>query len=491
MLSQVPAAFVPNLGQWEHPARFVAHIAGASVFLEEGGFVLSVPKPAEDPVRGVAVRMRFEGAAPAEPLGEGRLAGVHNYFLGNDPSKWKTDVPLYGAVRYRGLWPGVEVRFYEKEGHLEYDLVLSPGAALASVEFAVEGAEGLRLDEDGALLIERAVGPLLSPRPLTFEVDEAGRRRESSARYEMRGPDRFGFVVREWGGECELVLDPGLLWSTFVGGASDDSAQALSVDASGVLTLTGYTYSADYPTSPGAWDTTNNGSDVFVTRLDPSQPASQQLLYSTFVGGTDADDARAISVDAMGVVTIAGRTYSADFPTTPGAWDATYNGGSQDSFVTRLDPSQPASQQLLYSTFVGGASQEQAYALCVDPSGIGTIAGYTKSPNFRRPRALGIRRSTASTTSSSRDSTCSRRVRPPMGPRPQVARGRSRSESPRFPRSETQPSPSPAGTRPRARRGSSRSAARGSRRPSRSSEPKSGSTSPRRRSSPCSSRATP
>ncbi|MCI0587209.1 MAG: hypothetical protein L0323_10255, partial [Planctomycetes bacterium] len=287
ILARVPAAFVPNLGHWEHPARFVARIGGAAVFLEEGGFALSAAEPCDGPAsRGAAVRMRFAGAGPCEIVGEEALAGTHTYFLGNDPASWKTGVPRYGAVRYRGAWPGVEVVCFEKEGHLEYDLVLSPGAALAAVEFTVEGAEGLRVEEEGTLVLDTAIGPLRQPRPKTFEVDGAGRRRELSARYEVRGRDRFGFVVPEWGGGSGLVLDPGILWSTFVGGSiGGQAANALFVDDSGVVTIAGFTNSTDYPTTPGAWDTTQNGLDVLVTRLDPSQPSSQQLLYSTFVGG--------------------------------------------------------------------------------------------------------------------------------------------------------------------------------------------------------------
>ncbi|MCI0587211.1 MAG: hypothetical protein L0323_10265 [Planctomycetes bacterium] len=394
-LARVPSAFLPNLGQWEHSARFVAQLGGVAVFLEEGGFALSAAEscdePAGAPSRGAAVRMRFAGARPCEVVGEEPLAGVHAYFLGNDPSRWRTGVPRFGAVRYRGAWPGVDVMCFAKEGHLEYDLVLSPGAALAGVELTVEGAEVLRVEEEGTLVLETAIGPLRQPRPKTFEVDGAGRRRELTARYEVRGRDRFGFVVPEWGGGSRLVLDPGLLWSTFVGGVSHEFAEALSVEASGVVTIAGYTLSADHPTTPGAWNTTHNSpgglfTDVFVSRLDPSQPSSQQLLYSTFVGGTDSDFATALSVDASGVVTIAGYTQSANYPTTPGAWDTTHNSSTlafvADVFVTRLDPSQPSSQQLLYSTFLGGASAEFPWALSVDASGVATIAGETTSPDY-------------------------------------------------------------------------------------------------------------
>jgi hypothetical protein len=326
--------------------------------------------------------MRFLGARTAEVVGEEPISGVHNYFLGNDPSRWKTDVPRFEAVRYRDLYPGMDVRLYEKEGHLEYDLALSPGAALNAVEVAAEGADRLRLDEDGTLILETGAGLLHQPPPATFEVDGAGRRRELAARYEVRARDRCGFVVPDWSGATSLVLDPGILWSTFVGGARGERAADISVSASGVITIAGSTDSPDYPTTPGAWDTTHNvGQDVFVTRLDPSLSSAQQLLYSTFLGGADEDGAHELSVDATGVVTIAGVTMSTNFPTTPNAWDTTHN-GFRDVFVTRLDPSLPSAQQLVYSTFVGGTAIDEAYGLSVDASGVVTITGRTASSSY-------------------------------------------------------------------------------------------------------------
>jgi hypothetical protein len=285
-------------------------------------------------------------------------------------------------------YPGVDLRCYAKEGHLEYDLVLSRGATLAPVEVTVEGAQSLRLGEDGTLALETAVCAIRQAAPKTFELDGTGRRRELLARYELRGPDRFGFVVPEWGGEKDLVLDPGVVWSTYIGGSADEHAYALSVDSTGVVTIAGGTNSASYPATPGAWDTTCNSApfdrDAFVTRLDPSQVSSQQLLYSTFVGGAFFDEADALSVDPSGVVTIAGRTSSSYFPTTPGAWDTTFNSSSltPDAFVARLGPSQPSSQQLLYSTFVGGFIDDSAFALSSDASGVVSIAGSTGSADY-------------------------------------------------------------------------------------------------------------
>ena len=158
MLDRAPAAFVPNLGQWDHPAHFVFQSGPMSVFLQDRGWVLNLlDRPPEgkehetarehlDPraamekaeserVRGVALRMSFEGDERVPQLiGEGKLQGKHNYFLGNDESRWHADVPLYSSVLYEGLYPGIDLRVREAEGHPEYDLLLQPGAALARVE---------------------------------------------------------------------------------------------------------------------------------------------------------------------------------------------------------------------------------------------------------------------------------------------------------------------------------------------------------------------
>jgi hypothetical protein len=184
-------------------------------------------------------------------------------------------------------------------------------------------------------------------------------------------------------------LDPSLpasqqlVYSTFVGGVGGEQARALSMEASGVVTITGWTSSTDYPTTPGAFDTTHNGTDdVFVTRLDPSRPAAQQLVYSTFVGGPNGDLGFDLWVGATGVVTITGVAGIASYPTTPGAFDTTFNGGYSDVFVTRLDPSLPGAQQLVYSTFLGGSGWDWGIKLACEPSGVITVAGYTESTGY-------------------------------------------------------------------------------------------------------------
>jgi hypothetical protein len=280
--ARLPVAFVPNLGQWEHPARFVARIGAMTMFLEQKGWTFTLvertaekEKQDENATRGVAVRMTFAGASTPQLVAEERLPGRHNYFLGNDASKWRSDVPLYRAVRYRELYAGVDVRAREQDGHFEYDLVLQPTAEREPVEIAVEGIERMRLDAEGALVLETRLGPVRMPAPLSWEEGPSGERSLVTCRYVLRSKDRFGFEVTGRRPGWALVVDPGLVWSTFLGGGADEGAGAVVLDAQGAATVAGRTLSPDFPITTGAFDTTHNGSyDAFVTRLTPTGSSS-------------------------------------------------------------------------------------------------------------------------------------------------------------------------------------------------------------------------
>ena len=383
LLGGLPVAFVPNVGQWEHAARYVARVGAMTVFLEENGWTVALAEPAKEHARGVAVRMTFAGARAPTLVAEDTLPGRHNYFLG-DPAQWRSDVPLYRSVRYRDVQPGVDVRAREHAGHFEYDLLLQPGADLAPVEIAVEGIERMRVDTDGALVFETHIGPVRMPVPLSWEVGPAGEQQPIACRYALRGTNRFGFEAPGRQPGWALVVDPGLVWSTFVGGTGYEYAYALALDDQGVVTIAGSTGSADFPTTPGAFDLTFNGgglplpADVFVTRLAPD---GASLVWSTFLGGTGNETAYALAVDAQGAATITGSTDSADFPTTLGAFDTSFNGGAftTDAFVARLSST---GASLVWSTFLGGAANDVAFALALDTAGAVTLAGQTSSVGF-------------------------------------------------------------------------------------------------------------
>jgi hypothetical protein len=197
-------------------------------------------------------------------------------------------------VRWTALWPGIDVVAREQDRHLEYDLELVPGADLDRVEIAVKGSERLAINADGALVIETAAGPLRQEPPRSWVVDARGSRTSVEVRYVLRGADRFGLRCPDWDGASALVVDPGLVWSTYLGGNNRDEISGADVGPSGVITVCGTTWSTDFPTTTGAYQATFNGggTDAFVARLDPSLPANQQLVAATFIGGLDDDWAK-------------------------------------------------------------------------------------------------------------------------------------------------------------------------------------------------------
>jgi hypothetical protein len=407
LMNRQPGFFIPNLGQWGHAARFVHRSGPMTLFLEDRGWVIDlVERPvetvnsphepdhysrpgdgkADQKIHGVALRMTFEGdACMPEIVGEKKMPGHHNYFLGNDESHWRTHVPLYSSVLYQNLYPGIDLRLREMNGVPEYDLLLEPGADLTALVVHVEGAKGLSIAGDGSLVIETALGPLIQSVPVTWEVSRDGRKRDVACELTLLGTDRFGFEATGWDGNTSLTIDPGVIWLRLLAGGHHEEVEALFVDGGGVVTLAGWTQSTNYPTTSGAYDTTYNGlGDLLVSRLDPGKTGFPQLVYSTFLGGSTGDLAYALAVDARGTVTVAGTTGSTDFPITSGAYDTTYGGGTYggDAFVSRLDPSKTGKAQLVYSTFLGGSGSDAANALAVDGNGVVTVAGDTRSRNF-------------------------------------------------------------------------------------------------------------
>ncbi|MEW6745192.1 MAG: hypothetical protein AB1486_20765 [Planctomycetota bacterium] len=392
-LGRLPAAFIENRGQLDDRVAFSARKGGLRAYFTKNAILLELvpqrpaphlplsPKVARQPgnnIRGAHVFLTFEGASPDVVIeGCERLPGRYNYLLGSDPSKWRTDVPGFASIRYRGLYPGVDMVVRDGGGRLEYDLILEPAADIDAITVRCEGGQSLRLGEGGALILETAAGPLQQCRPCTYELGPDGTRQAVECSYRLLGVDRFGFDVPGRDRDRALVIDPGLTYGTFLGGSSQDSGLSIALDASGEALLTGYTWSPDFPTTPGAYDTSCNGGyyDAFVAKLGAD---GSTLLYATFLGGADVDWGLAIAVDASGAAVVTGATKSSDFPTTPGACDTSHN-GSLDLFVAKLSAD---GSNLLYATFLGGSGDEEGQAIALDAAGAAVVAGTTGSADF-------------------------------------------------------------------------------------------------------------
>jgi hypothetical protein len=395
--AHLPLSFEINQGQTDRRVRFVARGIKISLFLTPAEAVFTTPdsKQAAHPIPGAenrgrkqapaasppALRMQIVGADPAaSAAAEQPLPGKINYLLGHDPGRWRTGIPTCARARFRQVYPGVDVVYYGNQTHLEYDFVVAPHADPGRIRLRFAGTDRVRVDKQGDLIVGRR-GRTLTWRKPTVYQEGTDRRQTVSGRFTIRNAHgtapTVSFALGPYDTGRQLIIDPVLIYSTYLGGSTQDIAYGIAVDSNGNAYIAGSTGSTDFPVTPGAFQTTENGatSNAFVTKLNPTGTA---LVYSTYLGGNAQDTAYGIAVDSSGNAYVAGSTSSTDFPATPGAFQ-TSSRGTSNAFVTKLNPTGTA---LIYSTFLGGNTQDAAYGIAVDNSGNAYIAGYTDSTNF-------------------------------------------------------------------------------------------------------------
>ena len=246
--------------------------------------------------------------------GVDRLPGIANYFLGNDPSKWRTSIPTYACVQYAGVYPGISLVYYGNQRQLEYDFQVSPGADPSHIRLRFSGADRLSLDERGDLVVQAQGQILLQHKPVVYQ-DVAGERHAVAGAFLLEG-NQVGFALGGYDRSQALIIDPVLSYSTYLGGSGGNGdAIGMAVDASGSAYVAGRTSSPDFPTTTGAFQTTYGGNgNAFVAKLSPDGSA---LVYSTYLGGSgvNGDSGNWIAVDAAGNAYVTGFTTSSDFPT--------------------------------------------------------------------------------------------------------------------------------------------------------------------------------
>lgn len=368
-----PLHFEPNQGQHDPRVLFSARGNRYALYLTSGGSSVAVLGSGSSSRH--EVHLKLVGADPgAQAVGAEPLPGRSNYFLGNDPRAWRADVPHYGRVDIREVYPGIDLSYYGREGQVEYDFLVEPGADPGRIRLGIDdGAEDIHLDADGQLVLTVGGGKLIHRAPVLYQK-EAGERRLVRGRFVRYGTHVVGFEVGEYDLARPLVIDPVLTYSTYLGGSSDDQGLAAAVDLSGNLYVTGFTGSTDFPVANPAQASNPGYVSIFVTKLNP---AGSALVYSTYLGGSGFDSGLDVAVDSSGSAHVTGETDSTDFPTVnplqPG------NAGGSDAFVAKLNPSGSA---LLYSTYLGGSGYDRGESIQVDSSGNISVAGPTDSPDF-------------------------------------------------------------------------------------------------------------
>src|SRR5260221_129941 len=337
----------------------------------------SGPIPESTP--GPVVRKRLQNANPATNVtGTDELAGTSNYFIGSDPTKWRTNVPTYAKVKYEGIYSGIDLVYYGNQWQLEYDFVLQPGASPQAIRLGIAGAKQLRL-EHGDLVLTSAGGDVHLRSPHIYQ-EANGVRREVRGGYVMKSKNEVGFEVAGYDRRRALVIDPVLAYSTYLGGSGSDFASAIAVDSSGNAYVTGSTLSTDFPIAKALQPTTHGYYEAFVTKFNGDGSA---LVYSTYLGGRGTDIGNGIAVDSAGNAYITGQTTSTNFP-IENAVQATF-GGAEDAFVTKFNADGSA---LVYSTYLGGSAADIGAGVAVDSAGNAYITGNTGSTNFPTKNAF-------------------------------------------------------------------------------------------------------
>ena len=381
---KLPLSFEANHGQTDGRVKFLSRTSGYSLFLtaDEAVLALSARKAVTKSVKngiastkaGGVLRMKLRNANPAAKVtGGDELAGMSNYFIGNDPEKWWTNIPTYAKVKYEGIYSGIDLVYYGNQRQLEYDFIVAPGADPHRIQFDVRGAKRIRRDEHGEVVFKVGDDEIRWHKPVAYQKKD-GARQLVAAHYAITDSNRVRFEVAGYDTSRPLYIDP-LIYSTYLGGSKSDSGRGIAVDSAGSAYVTGQTASTDFPTMFPLQPANGGYFDVFVAKLDPSGSA---LVYSTYLGGSAGDYGYGIAVDNAGDAYVTGQTASTDFPTTSSAFQRNY-GGDFDAFVTKLSPTGSA---LVYSTYLGGTSQDEGWSIAVDSAGYAYVTGGTDSTDF-------------------------------------------------------------------------------------------------------------
>jgi hypothetical protein len=393
---KLPLSFEVNRGQIDPRVKFLSRGSGYTMFVTPTEAVLALSKSGaqtdsvglpqarlfqREKTITTALRIKLVGGnLHAQVTGMDELPGKSNYFIGDDPKKWRTNVPNYAKVKLQGVYPDIDLIYYGNQRQLEEDFVVTPGGDPKAITMEIKGAERVSIDAQDELVLASAAGEVHLRKPVVYQK-AGGVRHEITARYRLTGQNRVGFELGKYDARQRLVIDPVLVYSTYLGGFDADGGAAIAVDSSGNAYVTGFTASTDFPgASSSPIQSTNGGRgesvDTFVAKLNAGGSA---LVYSTYLGGTGDDNGTAIAVDSSGNAYVTGFTTSTNFPGASSSPIQSTLAGFEDAFVAKLNAGGTA---LLYSAYLGGTGGSGGEGIAVDSSGNAYVTGETGSSDF-------------------------------------------------------------------------------------------------------------
>lgn len=446
-----PLIFVANEGQWEDETIFIAQKDKVAARFTRKGFDIRLEKShAQDQREGILLRFQPEGISSDLTLvGRNQLKGTYNYFLGDNHQKWKTDVPTFESIIYKGIYEGINLVVRSDANQIAYDILLEPNADLDQLKIGVKGIKELKLAEDGSLIMETELGSISQTPPQVWYELPSGEKQPVDAQFQIIDQNHYGFVVPERNNELALVIDPTLDWASFLGTGVGDEINDIVVDpdTKEIIATGGTELFSAFPMTPGAFVISSASAPVaFITRFSSD---GSTLVYSALIGGAGVTESNDIALTSSGDVVIGGITHATDFPTTPGAYSSIFSGfgeifvtrlsadgsslvfstgigmadffdglaigsqedifitgavltgfsvyptttgafstvpfGSYDGLITRLSSD---GSSLIYSTYIGGSDKEFLYDLVVDQQNQAIITGRTESSDF--PTTTGV-----------------------------------------------------------------------------------------------------
>ena len=340
--------------------------------------IIEISKPW--PSAPIVLRLQLRGANPTPQItGVEELPGASHYFIGNEQQQWRTHVPTYARVKYEAVYPGIDLIYYGNQGQLEYDFLVAPGADPQAITLSFTGTDALEIDAQGALVLHLPGGQVRWHTPVIYQEHDGITHRVSGG-YMLRDSQQVGFALGPYDPTRPLVIDPVLVYATFLGGSNHDAGLGIAVDAEGAAYVTGVTASLNFPRATPLQPVPGGGYDAFVVKLSPD---GSQLVYATYLGGSGDEnmfDGLAygdIAVDAAGAAYITGSTTSRDFPTVQAVQPA-HGGEPTDAFVAKLSPD----GRLVYATYLGGSGIDMGRSIAVDAAWAAYVTGQNQSEDF-------------------------------------------------------------------------------------------------------------